>query len=79
MAFPGQSGSWWRRRKDDEAAAGNERIIPRGWDHEHCRLCWATLSAYEGDEHEGYTDESDWLCTCCFDRFIASGLGQRMG
>ena len=38
-----------------------------GWDHEHCRFCWATIGEAEGELHSAYHDDCEpdkvnWLC-----------------
>ncbi len=37
-------------------------------DHEHCEFCWQRISEYNGDEHEGYTDDAQehWVCMACW-------------
>jgi hypothetical protein len=51
-----------------------EKIIKRAdntaWDHEHCELCWATISEYLVHQQEGYTDGKEWLCIECHDKYI---------
>ena len=53
-------------------------VIPDGgvvdenaWDHEHCELCWTTISEYPDYEPEGYTDGKNWLCVKCYEKYIA--------
>lgn len=47
----------------------------KDWDHEHCAFCWATFSACEGDEREGYCTEranqrgAHWICRQCYEDF----------
>jgi hypothetical protein len=40
------------------------------WDHEHCELCWMTISEHAGHQQEGYTDGKEWLCVECHDKYI---------
>ena len=40
-------------------------------DHEHCELCFETISDKEGYQHEGYTDGKEWLCIDCYNKYIA--------
>jgi len=54
---------------------GQTKVIPRGWDHEHCCLCWATIHAQE----MVYFDGSEWLCPACFERYLTNGRGSRLG
>jgi hypothetical protein len=51
-------------------------LVPDGWDHDHCAICWWTLHE-TGDEDEGigYRNESNvWLCVECFRLFIESDI-----
>lgn len=45
-----------------------------GWTHDHCEICWWTI--HESDNPEegiGYTtDGHRWLCSECYEQFIAS-------
>ncbi|MBW3623284.1 MAG: hypothetical protein KY468_07735 [Armatimonadetes bacterium] len=44
------------------------RIIPKGWDHEHCEICRASID--EGDP--GYrTKDEMWLCKECYEKYGA--------
>lgn len=46
-------------------------------DHDHCILCWKTISNASGsnDDVEGYccyneqTKQTNWICKNCFDEF----------
>ncbi len=37
-------------------------------DHEHCVICWQKISRYDGDDREGYTDDTAyyWVCAACW-------------
>jgi hypothetical protein len=54
-------------------------VIPGGWDHEHCSLCWASISPAQDEEATAYTDGSAWLCVSCHCEYIASGFGTKLG
>lgn len=44
------------------------RLIPAGWDHEHCDLCKAHIDA----GGFGYCDRQDrWMCEKCYGRYVA--------
>jgi hypothetical protein len=46
----------------------NRRVSP----HEHCMICqWVLFDSPNPQESIGYTDGPDWICTECYDRFIA--------
>jgi hypothetical protein len=42
----------------------------KAWDHEHCALCWRTISENPVHQQEGYTDGEDWLCIECYNKYI---------
>jgi hypothetical protein len=43
------------------------RLVPLGWDHEHCELCNAHIDV----GNFGYCDPDDqWLCEKCHERFV---------
>jgi len=48
-------------------------------DHDHCFLCWKTISENEGNDHEGYRSGNDSLCVNCYDKYIVSGFGKQLG
>jgi hypothetical protein len=54
----------------------NAIIDDTGWDHEHCRLCWETISEHINYEHEGYTDGKEWLCVKCYEKYITPRVKQ---
>jgi hypothetical protein len=64
-------GSIGRRLLPDEIPPSNGEIVKGGWDHEHCQLCSTKISAAGGNPSQGYTDGKGWLCSACFDRYIA--------
>src|SRR4051812_27895569 len=46
-------------------------LVPSGWNHDHCIICWWTLSASEKEEDgTGFTDgQGNWLCLECHGHF----------
>ena len=48
-------------------------------DHDHCYLCWQTISDGEGNDHEGYYKGKDFICIKCYEKYIVSGFGKRLG
>ncbi|HEY2584389.1 MAG TPA: ankyrin repeat domain-containing protein [Tepidisphaeraceae bacterium] len=61
-----QGGTMWRVATPDDEARTDGRIVPGGWDHEHCELCWAKIGC--GGGPEGYTaSNGDWVCVRCFE------------
>ena len=56
-----RSRSWTAARCDAPAS-----------DHRHCLVCWWELhQADEPARSAGYVAGADWLCSECFQRFIA--------
>jgi hypothetical protein len=73
-------GTILRRIKEGEEVQAGETLVPAGWDHEHCALCWQTITDLGDDAKRfGYTDGEEWLCERCYQAYIASGLGQTLG
>lgn len=49
------------------------RLVPDGWTHDHCEICWWTLHESEDEaEGVGYTDGHNWICIECHGRFVAA-------
>jgi hypothetical protein len=48
-------------------------------DHDHCILCWKTISDCEDEDHDAYTDGYDSLCFECFEKYLRSGFGKMLG
>lgn len=43
------------------------RIVPSGWDHEHCELCKSHIDR----GMFGYCDSQDrWMCENCYERYV---------
>jgi len=76
LAFPHDGGTVARQKSPDESAIGDARVMPDGWDHEHCALCWQTISLHAGDQASGYSDGRDWLCTDCYEHYIVPRLAK---
>ena len=56
-------------RDQNQRPDTNPRIIPGGWDHEHCQLCNEHVDIGEF----GYRDsEENWICGKCYERYVAS-------
>ena len=47
-------------------------LIKDGWTHDHCEICFHTISNIEGyGDGDGYTSDSgDWICKECYNLFI---------
>ena len=49
-----------------------ESLKSGAWDHEHCAICWTTISRAERELHEGYVDQNGvWVCVSCFETYVA--------
>jgi hypothetical protein len=53
---------------DQNSAPGSgSRLVPLGWDHEHCELCSSHIDA----GNFGYCDpDENWLCENCYERYV---------
>jgi hypothetical protein len=52
---------------DGSGVEAGSRVVPGGWDHEHCALCDAHINA--GDF--GYCDPDDrWMCEACYEKYV---------
>jgi hypothetical protein len=65
------------RREGEDVVDGV--LIAGGWDHEHCFLCWREILPGKDDNDAGYSDGEKWLCEDCYETYIASGLGRKLG
>jgi len=46
-------------------------LVRGGWSHDHCEICWWTLSEGGDEEHSvGYTVGGRWICSECYGHFI---------
>jgi hypothetical protein len=78
IAYTTEQGTLLGRSKSTDTTSDGS-VVPGGWTHEHCSLCWQTISDQQVDQHTGYTDGKDWLCETCYDLYITSGFGQKLG
>jgi hypothetical protein len=48
-------------------------LVKDGWTKDHCSICsWELFASKDAPDHAtGYTNGRDWLCTECYDKFIA--------
>jgi len=79
VTFSSDDGSVIGRKVEQDDEIGNGTIVPGGWDHEHCELCYKTISAIEGYDSIAYTDKKNWVCEQCYEKYILSGFGLKMG
>jgi hypothetical protein len=74
-----QDGSTIGRKLVENEKHGDGFVVSGGWNHAHCKLCWETISTHEGYKHFGYTDGSDWVCQDCYEKYIQSCFGKKLG
>jgi hypothetical protein len=68
VRFPGPGGTSMGTRYSAEAPVGGQ-VVPGGWDHEHCRICWQKIGC--GGERAGYFSSPDaWVCQECYISFV---------
>jgi hypothetical protein len=79
LAFHNNDGEIAGRKLIADESVGAGFVVTNGWDHEHCALCWKTISEFENEEHFGYNHDSNWVCQECFDKYIKSGFGKKLG
>ncbi len=68
---PGPSGGrMWRAIEPGDADRTDGKIVPGGWDHEHCALCCERIGG--GGQLDGYFNSSsnEWLCARCYKRYV---------
>jgi hypothetical protein len=46
-------------------------LVKGGWDHEHCRICWATISSLH-DPLAMFSEPNHWLCQECYANYVVS-------
>jgi len=64
----GKVTDYWGQKYDPQCT----QLVEDGWTHDHCEICWWTLSdSDEPEQGEGYTtDGHSWICEECFFQFI---------
>lgn len=68
VLFPRQDGTSMGTRSSPKAPAGGQ-VVPDGWDHEHCDICWQKIGC--GGELAGYFSPPDaWVCAECYISFV---------
>ena len=67
VGFSADRGHMIRKMSDSLPAGGT--IIEGGWDHEHCEICWATISP-AGEPIGMFAEPDHWVCCNCYHRFI---------
>jgi hypothetical protein len=44
-------------------------LIKSGWDHEHCDICWETISPHT-DQAAMFSEPDHWICRKCYETFV---------
>src|SRR3989442_6191087 len=67
--------SFDRKLAEDSA---NFELVEGGWNEVGCIICHWQLMESENPVHgTGYTNGRDWLCTECYEKFLAPGSGAK--
>jgi hypothetical protein len=62
----------WRVAEPGDEKRTDGEIVPGGWDHEHCELCWGKIGS--GGDPEGYSNgNGHWVCSRCYKRYVDPG------
>ncbi|RYZ57141.1 MAG: hypothetical protein EOO14_11355 [Chitinophagaceae bacterium] len=68
---PTETGSLLSKAEDGKEVPPVAMLDARAWDHEHCELCYTTISDHGDNQRQGYTDGKYWLCASCYQTYIA--------
>jgi len=54
---------------------GKGKIVKNAWDHEHCAICWETISDKTEKNKSGYitiskNKQEEWICDNCYNSFV---------
>jgi hypothetical protein len=68
IRVPDAGGGMWVRPAGATPQGGE--LLPGGWDHEHCSICWERIGG--GGQAAGFVSgEDDWVCGECYRQFVA--------
>jgi hypothetical protein len=79
LLFNRPDGTTIGRQMCEGEDIGEGVVVKNGWGHEHCELCFKKIAVYEPYEHNGYTNGSNWICIECYEKYICSGFGKKLG
>lgn len=57
------------RKATNQKVAVGGTLIKGGWDHEHCDICWGTISP-KTDTVAMFSEPDHWICRRCYERFV---------
>ena len=67
---PRGGAHFWGPASQHQSEPG--QIIPQGWNHEHCGICWAKISQHA--QKHGYRSHGKagevWVCESCYARYV---------
>ena len=56
------------KRSSPHALAGGE-VVPGGWEHEHCAICWQKIG-FGGEPRGFFSLPESWVCEGCYGSFV---------
>jgi hypothetical protein len=65
-----EQGKLLSKPEEGEALKDGNFLDPQAWDHEHCELCFETISDRGNYQSKGYTDGKEWVCKNCYETYI---------
>jgi len=68
VQFPAEGGGRLATRLSSNAPSGGE-VVPGGWDHEHCDICWKKIGC-GGEPFGFYSDPNAWVCSECYTKHV---------
>jgi hypothetical protein len=72
--IPSEQGRLLKKYAEGMEIPAGGKLDPRAWDHEHCELCFETISDV-GIQKEGYVNQhNQWVCEECYDKYIIPTL-----
>ncbi len=67
VAFKGTGGTLVKATNQNLPEGGT--VIKGGWDHEHCDICWETISP-QTDPVAMFSEPDHWICRKCHESFV---------
>lgn len=68
VRYPVEGGGRLSTRSSSQAPAGGE-VVPGGWDHEHCEICWQRIGS-GGEPEAFFSPQNSWVCEACYGHFV---------
>lgn len=71
--YAAQDAVWCERSRTLRPYSGEVpeggTLIKGGWDHEHCEICWETISQQTAPAAV-FAEPNHWICKSCFQQFV---------